>query len=92
MARVARKFIVKGKVQGVGYRFFTYQAAIRHGIVGYVKNLKNGDVEVVAEGDESEVLSFKKQLFVGPPFAVVREIEETVLEATNQFDSFKIER
>lgn len=45
---IARRFLISGIVQGVGYRYFALRAAKRHGIVGYVRNLHDGRVEVVA--------------------------------------------
>ena len=48
--KVARKFLIRGEVQGVGYRFFAQRAAARHQVVGYVRNLPDGSVESLAEG------------------------------------------
>jgi acylphosphatase len=53
-------------VQGVGYRFFTQRAAARHQGLGYVRNLKDGKVEVFAEGDAEAVEAFKHDLTAGP--------------------------
>ena len=50
--KVARKFFIKGDVQGVGFRFFAQRAAARHQIVGYVRNLDDGRVEALAEAIE----------------------------------------
>src|SRR4028118_1622502 len=63
---VARKFIISGLVQGVGFRFFTQRAAARHQIRGYVTNLADGRVETLAEGDERAVENFKHDLIAGP--------------------------
>ena len=89
---VARKFIISGTVQGVGYRFFTQRAAARHQVLGYVRNLEDGRVEAFAEGDAKAVEEFKHDLLTGPNYAVVEEIEETVLEPNNLYSSFRIER
>jgi len=89
---VARKFIVRGNVQGVGYRFFTQRAAARHQVRGYVKNLPDGAVESLAEGTDKAVENFKHDLTAGPVFARVTEIEELVLEPTNLYSSFRIEK
>ena len=48
--RVARHYLISGDVQGVGYRFFAQRVAARHQVVGYVRNLSDGRVEVLAEG------------------------------------------
>ena len=89
---VARKFIVRGNVQGVGFRFFTQRAAARHQVRGYVRNLPDGAVESYAEGTTRAVEEFKHDLTAGPTFAKVTEIEETVLEPGNLYSSFRIEK
>ncbi len=89
---VARKLIVSGLVQGVGFRFFTQRAAARHQVRGYVKNLEDGRVEALAEGDEKSVENFKHDLTAGPTHARVTEIEEIVLEPGNLYSSFRIEK
>ena len=90
--KVARKFIISGTVQGVGYRFFTQRAAARHQVLGYVRNLKDGRVEALAEGDAKAVEDFKHELLTGPTYSNVEDIEETVLEPGNLYSSFRIER
>ena len=89
---VARKYIISGTVQGVGFRFFTQRAAARHQVWGYVRNLEDGRVEALAEGDAKSVEDFKHDLLTGPIYASVEEIEETVLEPSNLYSSFRIER
>ncbi len=89
---VARKFIVRGNVQGVGFRFFTQRAAARHQVRGYVKNLPDGAVESLAEGTSGAVENFKHDLTAGPTHARVTEIEEIVLEPGNLYSSFRIEK
>ncbi len=90
--KVARKFIISGMVQGVGFRFFTQRAAARHQVLGYVRNLKDGRVESLAEGDAQAVEEFKFELLTGPIYSKVEEIEELVLEPSNLYSSFRIER
>ena len=89
---VARKFIISGLVQGVGFRFFAQRAAARHQVWGYVRNLEDGRVEALAEGSAQSVEEFKHDLTAGPSFARVEEIEETVLEPSNLYSSFRIEK
>jgi len=89
---VARKFIVRGQVQGVGFRFFTQRAAARHQVSGYVKNLPDGAVESLAQGNETAVEGFKHDITAGPIHAEVREIEELVIEPNNFYSSFRIEK
>ena len=90
--RIARKFLISGEVQGVGYRFFAQRAAARHQIVGYVRNLSDGRVEAVAEGDPNSVEAFKHELATGPTYAVVEALEEINVEPTGTYSSFRIER
>ena len=90
--KTARKFIISGLVQGVGFRFFTQRAAARHQVLGYVRNLPDGRVEALAEGDEKSVEDFKNDLTAGPTYSRVEEIEEIVLEPSNLYSSFRIER
>ena len=89
---VARKFLIKGDVQGVGYRFFAQRAAARHQIVGYVRNCPDGTVEAWAEGPASSVEAFKQDLATGPQWAVVDQVEELNLEPTGTYSAFRIER
>ncbi len=88
--KVARKFFIKGDVQGVGFRFFAQRAAARHQIVGYVKNLDDGRVEALAEGPARNVEAFKHELTTGPRFSSVDHIEEINLDPTG-YSSFRIE-
>jgi len=90
--KIARKFTISGLVQGVGYRFFTQRAAARHQVLGYVRNLKDGRVEALAEGDAKSVEDFKHDLLTGPVYSRVEEIEEIVIEPSNLYSSFRIER
>jgi hydrogenase maturation protein HypF len=71
-ARVARRIVMTGRVQGVGYRPFVYRLAHEFGIVGHVRNLR-GDVEVIASGREAEVAAFARGLVErAPPLAQPR--------------------
>jgi acylphosphatase len=90
--RIARKFVISGNVQGVGFRFFTQRSAARHQVVGYVRNLKNGSVESLAEGNAEAVENFKNDLLTGPTYSKVEHIEETVLEPGNLYSSFRVEK
>ena len=87
-----RKFLIKGDVQGVGYRFFAQRAAARHQVVGYVRNCSDGTVEAWAEGPASSVEAFKQDLATGPQWAVVDQVEEINLEPTGTYSAFRIER
>ena len=87
---IARRYVVKGRVQGVGFRFFVEDAARREGIRGYVRNQHDGTVEVVAEGDLETVLRFERALRRGPPGARVDDVETTESPATNRFTGFTV--
>lgn len=89
---VARKFLIRGEVQGVGYRFFAQRAAARHQVVGYVRNCPDGTVEALVEGSASNVQAFKDDLLTGPQWAVVAQVEEIVLEPTGTYTAFRVER
>lgn len=90
--QIARKFLIKGDVQGVGYRFFAQRAAARHQVVGYVRNCSDGTVEALAEGPPNSVEAFKHDLATGPQWAVVDQVEELVLEPSGSYSAFRIER
>lgn len=90
--KVARKFVIRGDVQGVGYRFFAQRAAARHQVIGYVKNCPDGTVEAFAQGSASDVEEFKKDLVTGPKWSAVEHVEETSLEPTSEYSSFLIEK
>jgi acylphosphatase len=90
--QVARKFLIKGDVQGVGYRFFAQRAAARHQVFGYVRNCADGSVEAFAEGPAGSVEAFKHDLVTGPQWSVVDQVEEIVLEPTGTYSAFRIER
>ncbi len=89
--RVARKFIISGDVQGVGYRFFAQRAAARHQVVGYVRNCEEGTVEAFAEGPINSVEGFKNDLATGPRFSSVERVEEINLDHSGEYSSFRIE-
>ena len=84
------RIIVKGRVQGVGYRWFARQAAQELGIRGYVKNLPNGDVEVAAEGDNAAIEKFIDYLKQGPSFAHVTDIQIIEKVFKYRFKTFEV--
>jgi acylphosphatase len=73
--RIARRYLISGRVQGVGFRFFTEAAASREGIEGWVRNLADGRVEIRAEGDAESVDRFDRAVRHGPPGARVERVE-----------------
>jgi acylphosphatase len=90
--KVARKFLISGVVQGVGYRYFAQRVAARHQIKGYIKNLPDGRVEAYVEGMADRVEEFKHDLATGPEFSVIEKLEELVMEPNGHYTQFRIER
>jgi acylphosphatase len=82
--------IIQGLVQGVGYRFFAIEQAKRFNIRGFTKNLVNGNVEVVAEGDEGAVKGLIEQLKIGPVSAHVSAIDVQWHDSELGFTDFDI--
>lgn len=89
---IARKYLISGEVQGVGYRFFAQRSSAKHQVRGYVKNLADGRVEVLAEGSSTAVEAFRHDLAAGPTNSRVTVVEELVLEPSGLFPTFRIER
>ena len=87
---VARLFVVRGRVQNVGYRFFVDTAARREGLTGWVRNRPDGSVEVQAEGDREAVDRFEQQVRVGPPAARVEDVQVHEQVATTRTDGFRV--
>ena len=91
MNLVARRFLISGHVQGVGYRFFALRAAARHEITGTVRNLPDGRVEVIAEGDREAIEGFRNELATGPYLARVSGLDEIDIPATGRYREFRID-
>ena len=73
--RVARRYLVSGRVQGVGFRFFAEAVALREGLHGWVRNLQDGRVEALAEGESEAIERFEQAMHHGPPGARVERVE-----------------
>ncbi len=82
--------IVEGVVQGVGFRYFTKRVARAFGIKGYVKNLPDGRVYIVAEGDTNVLEKFLASIRRGPSLAIVKNIIVSEKEPTGEFEDFTI--
>ena len=72
--RIARRFVVSGRVQGVGFRYFAQEAARSEGLHGYVSNQDDGSVEVVVEGEAESVERFERKLRQGPSRSRVEQV------------------
>jgi acylphosphatase len=91
MPKVAKKYIISGRVQAVGYRFFAERVANQLGICGHVKNLWDDTVEVYAIGDEASLEELKRHLAEGPRSALVTGIEESEAPVNSRYNRFVIE-
>ena len=86
----AKHYLVRGRVQGVGYRYFAQEVAERLGVTGYVRNLATGEVEVHAEAEEATLERFKQELGRGPGMSRVTGILESDLPLSQSYSSFLI--
>jgi len=87
---VGRRFIISGRVQGVGFRYFAIRAARRAGVVGTVRNLSDGTVEAIAEGSETAISDFRAQLERGPSYGHVSRVDETEIQSTGRYSGFEV--
>jgi len=85
------KIYISGVVQGVGFRYFSKRSAKELGIKGYVMNLEDGRVFVIAEGEPEQLDKFVSLLKEGPSYAVVKGIDVTEVDIINNFEDFTIE-
>lgn len=83
--------LVSGLVQGVGYRFFAERVANRYGLKGFCRNLPNGTVEVVAEGNHGLLSDYVRELKRGPISASVRAVDVKWGEYRGEFKGFRIQ-
>lgn len=82
--------IVKGRVQGVGFRYFTKETAQKFGITGWVRNTVTGNVEITAEGNSDQINNFILAVRKGPQSAFVSEFNIKWEEPTGEFKKFSI--
>jgi acylphosphatase len=89
---LARRFHISGRVQGVGFRYFAEDVALRLGVMGYVKNLFDGSVEVYAIGSAPQLDELRGELGRGPRMARVDRLDESDAAMQPEFSSsFTIE-
>lgn len=88
--RVARRLVISGRVQGVGFRWFAVDAARREGVTGWVRNLADGRVEAHMEGEAESVTRVERALRRGPAGARVDEIYVDVEDPTGAYKDFSI--
>ena len=90
ITQAARRWRVRGRVQGVGFRYFTQRVAAELGLGGYVRNLDDGRVEVYAVGPEEKLSELAGRLHHGPRWAEVDGVDEQEAEVT-AYASFEIQ-
>jgi acylphosphatase len=90
-ATQALRFVVRGRVQGVGFRWFVEREAHVLGVSGWVRNNADGSVEVLAQGTRDQILGLRSRLRQGPRAARVDDVEESEVGPVAGLTSFRIE-
>ncbi len=90
MSSVAAELLVRGLVQGVGYRYFCYRSATNLNLKGWAKNNPDRSVTAYVEGDRSAIEDFIKDIKIGPPSASVTDVIVKWSDFTGKYDSFDI--
>jgi len=87
----ARRFVVRGRVQGVGFRWFVEREAHTLGIAGWVRNNADGSVEILAMGTRDQLAGLRSRLQQGPRAARVDNVEESESRPVAGVKTFRIE-
>ncbi len=90
MKKARAHVLITGRVQGVSFRYYTMEEARRRELTGWVRNLWDGRVEAVFEGEASEVESMLAWCEHGPTSASVTEVQATPGTPTGEFENFRI--
>ena len=90
VADVRLEATVRGRVQGVGFRYFVVRESRRLGLAGWVANELDGSVRVVAEGDEAAIGALEVALQRGPPGAIVERVSGVRMPPTGRFGTFGV--
>ena len=88
--RVARRLVISGRVQGVGFRHFTREAAVREAVTGWVRNLPDGRVEAYVEGEIDAVTRVERRIRQGPRGARVEAVEVDLEDPSRAYRGFEI--
>jgi len=88
--RVKAHVFISGRVQGVFFRYETKRIALRLGVSGWIRNLPDGRVEAVFEGEKSDVEEMIRFCHVGPPGAIVKNVKVIWEQPTGEFRGFQI--
>lgn len=89
-ARIRAHIFISGLVQGISFRYYTREKAKQLGLTGWVKNLSNGRVEAVFEGEKEKIEQMIDWVKQGPDLAQVKEVEVQWQEYENEFSDFEI--
>ncbi|MGI8908728.1 MAG: acylphosphatase [Candidatus Sumerlaeaceae bacterium] len=84
--------VIKGQVQGVGFRYFVLKSAQQYKLTGWVRNLPNGNVEVEAQGDEDSLYELEQALWKGPHFSRVEDVACNRTEQERPYSEFEVRR
>jgi acylphosphatase len=84
------KVLLSGRVQGVGFRYFTESVADKYSVKGYVKNTPAGKVEILCQGEEEEVRIFIDEVVKGPAFSVITGIAKQEVTDNKVYNTFEI--
>jgi acylphosphatase len=87
----ARRFVVRGRVQGVGFRWFVEREAHTLGIAGWVRNNSDSSVEILAMGTRDQLSGLRSRLQQGPRAARVDNVEESEAKTVSEMTNFRIE-
>ncbi len=90
MDSVGAKIIVRGHVQGVGFRYFCHTRAVRLGLTGWVKNAADGSVALLVEGDRGSIEALIDELKLGPRSASVADVGVSWIAFSGRHESFTI--
>ena len=88
--RIARRYVIKGRVQGVGFRYFMQLTALEEHVSGWVRNTGDGDVQAEAEGDAAALMRFEARLRTGPAGARVDAVEASDIPAGTHSGEFRV--
>ena len=91
MEQLAKKFVVRGRVQGVGFRWYVQREAEMLGVSGWVRNNFDGAVEVLASGSNEQLSALAAKLRAGPRAARVDAVEESTAKPEPGLNTFRIE-
>ena len=88
---ITRRYMVRGRVQGVGFRWYVEREAHTLGVYGWVRNCFDGNVEVLATGTRDQLATLRRRLQQGPRAARVDEVEESEAQPVEGLKTFRIE-